>query len=279
METDAKKPLAGYLGPAGTFSEDAAARHFGGAARFAALPTIEAVFEAVANGEIDYGVAPIENSIEGGVRPTLDCLIKHCQSVYIVRELALAIDLHLLARDADLSKIKTVRAHEQALAQARQWLQTNLPQAACAVAASNAAAAKAAAEDAAVAAVGGRRAASVYGLQIVREDIHDREGNMTRFFVIGREQSKDAGDHKTSLLLATPHQPGALAAVLKPLADHAVNMTHLESRPLANSKWRYLFFLDLEGKASEPNIKAALKELKRICNYLVVLGSYPKASL
>jgi chorismate mutase/prephenate dehydratase len=275
-----EEPLkVGFLGPEGTFSQTAVYKHFGHSARALALTTIDEVFHEVEAGHADFGVVPIENSTEGSVNHTLDRFL--ISPLRICGEVELRIRQNLLGNMRSLRDIKRVCSHPQSLAQCRHWLLEHLPEVELIAESSNAEAARRARDEQGTAAIAGQTAAEVYGLTVLASDIEDRPDNTTRFLVIGRRSFGPSGDDRTTLLVSTGHTeaPGALHNLLKPLADHQVSLTRIESRPSQRRKWDYVFFMDLEGHADEPHVARALEQLKAEASLFRVLGSYPRAVL
>ena len=271
-----EKPLTiGYLGPEGTFTQAAALKHFGHSVRTETLPAIDVVFRAVEAGECNYGVVPIENSTEGVVNHTLDMFLR--SPLHICGEVSLRIELHLLSRETDLGAVHKVYAHQQALAQSREWLDANLPRAERIAVSSNGEAARRVGQEAGAAAIAGEAAADLYGLSRLASRIEDEPGNTTRFLVIGKQTVGRSGQDKTSLLISVKNQPGALYQMLEPMARHGLSMTRIESRPSRRGIWDYVFFVDIEGHIEDAPVAAALKELEQHANLFKVLGSYPRA--
>jgi len=262
-----------YLGPEASFTHLAALSHFGGSAEFSAADSIPGVFGSVERKKADWGVVPVENSLEGSVKLTLDRLIS--TSLTIRAELFSRITHNLLSVGEDLSGIRRVYSHPQALAQCRAWLRANLASCALLETESTAEAARRVAGDPESAAVGSILAAEVYGLRILAEGIEDHPLNTTRFLVIGQGTSEATGRDKTSILFATPHVPGALHAALEPFARERINMIRIESHPMRDRMWEYLFFVDLSGHASETKVSSCLKEMGKVTTFIKVLGSYP----
>ena len=264
-----------YLGPAGTFSHDAVAKHFGPFVRTESCATIDEVFRATEAGRTDYAVVPVENSTEGAVGRTLDLM---CQTpLSICGEIRLRIRQNLLANASHLSAVQKVYGHTQSLGQCAQWLALHLPNAARVAVASNAEAARLAAGDPVAAAIAGENAAAIYGLTIAVPHIEDDPNNTTRFWVLGRHPVPPSGRDETSLVMSAPNRPGAVYSLLEPLAKHGVSMSRLESRPARTGLWEYLFFVDLEGHQTDAPVAAALAELKQKAPMLRLLGSYPAA--
>ncbi len=273
-----EQPLTiGYLGPAGTFTEAAALKHFGHSVRTLPLAAIDEVFREVESGNAHYGVVPVENSTEGVVNHTLDMFLR--SPLNICGEVQLRVELHLMGKVGELARIRQVFAHQQALAQCREWLDARLPRAERVAVSSNAEAARRVAERDDAAAVAGANAAQRYELDILAHNIEDEPGNTTRFLVIGRQRPAASGADKTSLMVSVRNQPGALFRLLEPFARHGISMTRIESRPSRQGLWDYVFFVDIEGHRDTPEVAQALEDLEREALALKVLGSYPKAVL
>ncbi len=271
-----ERPLRiAYLGPAGTYTQAAARKQFGDAVTFNALATIADVFREVEADRADYGVVPVENSTEGVVNHTLDMFMR--SNLSISGDVEMAIHHQLMARQPDKAKVSRVCAHQQALAQCREWLDVNLPAAERVAVSSNAEAARMAAADEMLAAIASDAAAEMYGLTVVARNVEDDPNNTTRFLVIGKQTVPASGYDKTSLMVSVHNQAGALHRLLEPFARHGVSMTRIESRPSRLSKWDYVFFVDIEGHVSDDPVAAALAELKQESAQLKVLGSYPRA--
>ncbi|MDM7322010.1 MAG: prephenate dehydratase [Gammaproteobacteria bacterium] len=266
-----------YLGPAGTFSQMAALRQFGHAATLVPCHSIPEVFRAVASGNAAYGVAPVENSTEGGVAQTQEALLAYDLS--ICGELALRVHHQLLCKSSALTEVRRVYGHAQALGQCRRWLDEHLPQAKRVPVSSNGEGARLAAAKEGAAAIAPELAAELYQLPILAANIEDEAHNTTRFVVLGTSDAEPSGEDKTSLAVSTANQPGALYRLLKPLAERGISLTRIESRPVRARAWEYLFFIDLEGHRREPRVAEALRELEQHAVWLRVFGSYPKAVL
>jgi chorismate mutase / prephenate dehydratase len=273
-----EKPLAiAFLGPEGTFTQAAALKHFGHSVKTLALDTIDAVFREVEAGAADYGVVPVENSTEGVITHTLDMFQR--SPLGICGEVELRIHHHLLAAEADRARIEHVLAHQQALAQCRGWLDTNLPHVERVAVASNAEAARLVRDQPSAAAIAGEMAAELYGLVFVDRNIEDQPDNTTRFLVIGNQNALPSGMDKTSILVSVHNRPGALFGLLQPIAQNGISMTRIESRPSRQGMWQYVFYIDLEGHQEDAPVAAALAELKKTAFVVRVLGSYPRAVL
>jgi chorismate mutase/prephenate dehydratase len=263
-----------YLGPEGTFSEAAAVKHFGHAAKGLPCSSIDEVFRSVERGAAHYGVAPVENSTEGAVSRTLDLMLG--TSLSICGEVQLRVRQHLMRKTAGLEGIRVVYSHAQSLAQCHEWLAKHLPGVETIPVSSNSEAARLAAADAGAAAIAGELAAEHHNLLIVMRDIEDEANNTTRFLVLSRETVAPSGRDKTSIVLSTKNRPGALLDLLAPLAQRGIGLSKLESRPARNGAWEYVFYLDLEGHRDDPVIQEALRDLEDRCAFLKVLGAYPK---
>jgi chorismate mutase/prephenate dehydratase len=264
------------LGPLGTYSHQAALEQFGARSELIPVDSIAGVFDEVEHQRADYGVVPVENSTEGMVAATLDRFVS--SPLAIKAEVQLRIRHCLLSRSGHADRVHRIVSHPQSLAQCRQWLAQHFPGVPQAEVASNAQAAALASRNARTAAIAGRVAGDYYGLKIVAANIQDLAHNCTRFVVLGRDGvERPSGDDKTSLLLSVPHEAGALHRVLKPFADNRVSISTIESRPLKDRAWEYVFFLDLVGHVQEPRVARALTALRSRCLLLKVLGSYPAA--
>ncbi|MBI2194453.1 MAG: prephenate dehydratase [Planctomycetes bacterium] len=263
-----------FLGPEASFSHLAARRKFGSCVEFLAETDIPSVFLAVVKGRADYGVVPVQNSLEGGVNDALDTFLE--VEVSICSELLVPITQCLLAK-CPREQVRRVYSKPQALAQCRRWLRENLPQAECVDEASTASAARRAAQETGAAAVASEIAAEVYQLQILERAIEDGPRNVTRFIVLGNQTTVPTGHDKTSLLFRARNEPGALCKLLLPLKERNLNITWLDYRPSRELGWEYVFFLDIQGHKDDPNVHEALDDLRTIASYLRVLGSFPVA--
>ena len=267
-----------YFGPAGTFTESAAKKHFGSAPSFTPYLTIDDAFRAVESGQVDYGVVPIENSTEGSVGRTLDLLLT--SPLMICGEVNLRIHQNLMTRADSLANVKKLYSHAQSLAQCHEWLNRNLPSIARVPVASNAEAARMAAQDPEACAIAGEAAARLYELNVVAANIEDDPNNTTRFVILSSHDSGVSGRDKTSFVCSAQNKPGAVHDLLTPLKQHGVSMSRFESRPargFGGSRWEYVFFVDIEGHRSEPRVAAALDDMRGCVGFLKELGSYPKA--
>jgi prephenate dehydratase len=273
-----------YLGPAGTFTEDALIEA-SGEAEFEPLrtATIAEAILAVQAGEADRALVPIENSTEGSVRPTLDTLAFEAEGVTIVGEHDHPVHIHLIARaGAELAAVEAVLSHPQPLAQCARFLRDQLPGVERRSVSSTAAAVRMVGESARPwAALGARAAAELYGCEILREGVEDESGNVTRFVWIAPQGSEGEGEGpwKTSVVfseLGADH-PGALVDALREFSDREINLSRIESRPLRQGLGRYMFFIDIEGAAVEPGIAEAIEQLEAKADSVRILGSYPLA--
>ena len=270
-----EKPLRiGFLGPETTFSHQAAIKQFGHSSEFIPNPDIESIFRQVEQGNCDYGVVPVENSIEGVINLTLDCFVD--SPLLICDEIKNTISLYLLSKTKDRKKIKTIYSHPQPLGQCRQWLSRNLPNVEQVSASSTASAAEIVVKKRTCAAIAGKLAAEAYNLNIVAENIQDRTENYTRFLVIGKDKTKKAAKNKTSIMFTIRDEAGSLLKVLQLFARNKINLTKIQSRPLRDRPWEYLFYVDLEGYAEDLAINKSLESLKKVCLFLRILGSYPR---
>ncbi len=268
-----------FLGPSGTFTEAAAAKHFGAAAELVACNPIDEVFRQAEAGATEFAVVPVENSTEGAVGKTLDLMLQTPLSV--CGEVMLRVEQHLLAAPAvaDLAEVQRIYSHPQSFAQCDRWLKANLPNAQRLPASSNAEAARLAASEAGAAAVAGEGAQARYGLRRLGERIQDDPNNTTRFLVIGKYRTQPSGRDKTSFVMAAKNRPGAVHELLTPLAEKGVSMTKLESRPSRTANWEYVFFVDIEGHQADPIVREALAAVEERALYFKVFGSYPRAVL
>ena len=264
-----------YLGPEGTFTQSAVKKHFGDWVQTLPQESIADVFQEVDTGRAHYGVIPIENSTGGVVTHTLDMFIN--SPLNICGEVHLPIHQNLMSLNANWQNTKRVYSHQQSLAQCKGWLAQHLPDAEQIPVASNAEAARMASEDENSAAIAGVTAAEIYKLPIQHKNIEDLANNTTRFMVIGSQVIPPSGDDKTSLMISAKNEPGSLFNLLKPLAEHGLDMSRIESRPSLNHNWDYVFFLDINGHKEDEVVTKALKKLHQHADLLRVLGSYPKA--
>ena len=271
-----QEPLrVAYLGPEGTFTQQAVFAQFGHSISASAETGIDEVFRRVQGGEVDFGVVPVENSSQGVVTHTLDMFMH--SDVRIAAEVELRIHQHLLTRARSLEEIERVYAHQQSLAQCRLWLAGHLEQAELIAVSSNAEAARRVRNAPDAAAIAGRTASEIYGLPVLFANIEDHADNTTRFLVLGRELLPPSGVDKTTLMVAGLDGPGALFGLIEPLSKHGINMTRIESRPSRERRWDYVFFIDVEGHVDDPALKEALAEIESRAAQVRILGCYPRA--
>jgi chorismate mutase/prephenate dehydratase len=264
-----------YLGPAGTFSQEAVLKHFGGLTLQRACGSIDEVFREVETGAVGYGVVPVENSTEGAIGRTLDLLL--ATPARVCGEVMLPVHQCLMAKGRKRAEIRKIYSHTQSLAQCQQWLARHLPEAERIAVVSNAEAARLAAKERRAGAIGAKTAASLYGLNLLARNIEDEPRNTTRFLVLGEQGAGPSGKDKTSLIVSTRNVPGAMHQMLTPLAANGVSMTRLESRPARTGLWEYVFYVDIEGHERDPAVAKALREMHEFVTALKVLGSYPAA--
>ncbi len=270
-----EKPInVAFLGPEGTFTQEAVVKHFGHSAVPRPMGAIDEVFREVEAGAVNYGVVPVENSTEGVVTHTLDSFID--SNIHICGEVVLRIHQNLLVSDVtNVDKISRIYSHPQSLAQCRKWLDANYPHAERVAVSSNADAAKRIKGEWSSAAIAGITASELYDLKAIAEKIEDAPDNSTRFLVIGTQEVPPSGDDKTSLVISVRNKPGALHDILEPFHRLGVDMTRLQSRPSRISAWNYIFFIDIKGHKDDEVVQRALKEVSDASAELKVLGSYP----
>ena len=272
-----QSPLSvAFLGPEATFSHLAALKKFGSSTRFGPLLSIHEVFTEVEKGNFGYGVVPIENSTEGVVNDTLDHFVE--TTLRICGEIFLEVSHDLVSKSGYPQDIEVIYSHPQPFGQCRRWLAAHLPEIPIIQVASTGVAAQKAAKNPNAAAIASAAAASLYDLRVVERRIEDNPGNVTHFFVIGPDSPGPTGKDKTSIIFAVDNIPGALYKTLQPIADRAINMTRIVSRPAKNEAWRYLFFVDIDGHQEEPEVNAALEEIEDLSAHFQLLGSFPRAA-
>lgn len=273
-----EKPLdVAFLGPEGTFTQQAAFKHFGHAIKTVPSTTINEIFNSVESGNCQFGLVPVENSTEGVISHTLDRFLS--SPLKICGEVEIRVHHNLMGNVESLADITEIFSHQQSLAQCRQWLDRHLPQAQRIAVTSNAEAARLVSNKIQAAAIAGQVAAELYGLNILEKNIEDEPNNTTRFIIIGQQTSAPTGNDKTSLVVSTGNQPGALHKILEPFARFGIGMVHIESRPSRQGLWDYVFFIDIEGHCEDDDVAQALALLKGNVHMLNILGSYPKAVL
>jgi chorismate mutase/prephenate dehydratase len=265
-----------FLGPAGTFSEQALLAYFGSGVDAVACPTIDEVFRATESGGSDFGVVPVENSSEGAVNRSLDLFLQ--TPLRICGEVSVPVRHHLLTASGATDGVKRVCAHAQALAQCIGWLDRNLPGIERVPVSSNAEGARLASTDPGTAAIASDVAAARYGLTAVASGIQDDPNNRTRFAIVGQYDCGPSGADQTSLVLSVPDRAGAVHALIEPLARHGVSMKRFESRPARQGTWEYYFYIDIIGHQRDPAVVPALAELQERAAFYKVIGSYPRAA-
>lgn len=263
-----------YLGPQATFTHQACRRAFGASSRYIPKKSISEVFSAVEREECDKGVVPVENSTEGIINHTFDMFLESPLKIY--GEVVLVISHHLLSLSGKLKDVRALYSHPQALAQCQEWIGENLPEIPVKEVSSTAEAALLASRSPGGAAIASRFAGELYGLRAVRRKIEDRLDNVTRFLVISREAKAPTGHDKTSIMFSIKDRVGALQDLLQKFAKESINLTKIESRPSRRKAWDYVFFVDFEGHQDEDSIQKVLRQIRRDCTLLKVLGSYPE---
>lgn len=262
-----------YLGPAGTYSEQAVRAMFGSQIDLVPCATLDEAIREAEAGSVDVALLPVENSTEGTVGKTLDILLH--TPLKIAAEISLPIHHSLLAQGTDLSGIQTIVAHPQSLGQCQRWLDQHAPGLPRLPVASNGQAAEMASKDRTVAAIAGQLAAEHYGLQAIAERIEDEPNNRTRFAAIGQFTPEACGVDQTSLILSVPDRAGAVMSLIEPMSRHGVSMKRFESRPARQGTWEYHFYVDLVGHCRDSNVALALAEIKERAAFFKLLGSYP----
>jgi chorismate mutase/prephenate dehydratase len=265
-----------YLGPEATFTHEAALRSFGSSIDLEPQVTVAEVFARVERGEVQHGVVPVENSMEGAVTHTLDELmnspLKICGEVY------LPVSQNLISSESSMERVSLVCSHPMALAQVASWLRRELPWARMEDVDSTAEAARRAAEEPGVAAVGSVLAANAHDLKVLARNIQDARANTTRFIVLGREWAAMTGRDKTSVVFSVKDRPGVLKDALSAFADEGINLTRIESRPSRKRAWTYVFFADFLGHPEEERVKRAMESLEEHCPYVSLIGAYPEVA-
>ncbi len=271
-----EKPIAiAYLGPEATFTHLASISKFGSSVKYVPCNSITEVFQEVDRKRADYGVIPVENSIEGAVTHSLDMFID--SDLKINSEILFEISHHLMS-NSGLKDIRKIYSNPQVFGQCRIWLETHLPKAELIPTASTTAAAQKAGQEERAAAIGSKLAAAIYNLSILAEGIEDLSHNMTRFIVIGRQIPPRTGKDKTSVLVSIKDKVGALYEMLDPIRKNKINMTKIESRPSKKKAWDYYFYIDMEGHVEDKQVKKTLEQIEPEVRFLKVLGSYPIVS-
>lgn len=273
-----KQTTVAYLGPEGTYTQQAALKNFGSSIDYLPLNSVPDVFSAVQRDDVDYGVVPIENSTQGTVLSSLDMLME--TDLTIVAQIYLEI-AHCLISFSPLNEIRSVHSKDNALGQCREWLARMLPGVELVESASTAAAVRHTMENHTAAAIASRIAAQLYGVPILKENIMDKNDNITRFLVIGKQPTPRLGDRrdKTSIAFSLHDEPGALLKALLSFSSRGINLCKIESRPSRRRAWDYFFYVDIIGHQDDPDVSAALTELQRMCPVFKLLGSYPNTGI
>ncbi len=278
-----EQPLRiGYLGPPGSFSHQAAVKQFGNSVSFEDLHTIAGVYTEVLRGHCHYGLAPIENSIGGGIVETLDAFAEHGQELKVYAEVLLEVH-HALLSSCEPREVRKILSKPEVFDQCRNWLATQFPKAELVPAPSTSRAVQIVLEEfekdpaCGLAAIASPLAGQIYGLDVLFEKIEDNPNNVTRFAVISKQSAKPSGDDKTSIMFETADKPGALVSVLRVFEEAGINLTHIDKRPSGRVNWTYTFFIDAQGHQDDAKIAAAIEDARTHCQHLTVLGSYPRA--
>lgn len=268
-----KSMKVAYLGPAATFTHQASLKKFGSSVTHVPVKSITDVFLEVERGRCDYGVVPIENSVEGAVNHTLDMFID--SELKICSEIMLEVSHSLLA-NCRLKEIKKVYSNPQVFGQCRIWLETNLPKVELVEVSSTTRAAALAARQKNAAAIASVLAAELYNIKVLARSIEDSSHNVTRFLIIGKSYAPRTGDDKTSIMFSLKDRVGALHNMLQSFKRYRINLTKIESRPSKRKAWEYYFFVDMQGHLDDEPLKKALRVLEKQSPYLKILGSYPR---
>ncbi len=273
----------GYLGPQGSFSHQAATKHFGSSVSFEDMHEIAGVFTEVVREHCHYGIVPIENSTGGGVVETLDAFREHGEKLSIYSEVLISVHHSLLA-NCEPREVKRIHSKPEVFSQCRRWLSIQFPGAEQVPAASTARAVQTTKAEALLepgrgsAAIASVLAGQIYGVNTIFEDIEDDPNNITRFCIIAKQKAEPSGDDKTSVMFTTEDKPGALVSVLQVFDQRKINLSHIDKRPSGRVNWRYTFFADLTGHRSDENVAQAIEEVRAHCKDITVLGSYPRAT-
>jgi len=271
-----ERPLRiGFLGPMGSFSHLAAQRQFGRCVDYQPFESIPGVFHGVETKRIDLALIPIENSIGGGIHESLDCFLQ--TDTRVTAEVLIPIHHNVLSHHENSAEIQRLYSRPEVFEQCRRWLADHLRDAERLMSSSSAKAAERAAQEPGAAAIGSTLAAEIYDLPVRFANVEDNPNNVTRFFVIGHQQTDPTGDDKTAVVFTTEHKPGALASVIDVFRDHQVNLTHIDKRPSQRVNWEYYFFVDCEGHIKEEAVAMAVSAARKHCLQLTVLGSFPRA--
>ncbi|MDH5716862.1 MAG: prephenate dehydratase [Spirochaetia bacterium] len=264
-----------YLGPAGTFTHHAAIKKFGNSLELVPIDDVEEIFSAVESKKVQYGILPIENSIEGIVNSTLDSFIDYDLQIYA--EINLLIRQNLISYAKELSEIETIFTHKQAYGQCRKWISKNLPSVKFIETTSTSKAVEFITKNknSKEAAISSLTAAKIFNVPVLRENIEDNKKNLTRFVIIGNQAALPSGNDRTSIMFTLPHEAGSLYRALEPIFSAGINLTCIESRPMNKELWNYIFYLDMIGHTEDKKIKDALDKIKKVSTSFKILGSYP----
>jgi chorismate mutase/prephenate dehydratase len=265
-----------FLGPKATFTHMACIKQFGESAELVPVINVAEVFESVERENVEFGVVPIENTTEGIVSNTLDMFVEH--NINIIGEITLEISHALLSVTGEVDHLKRVYSHPHAIAQCRNWLEKNMRDIPVFHVDSTAKAAELASEDPSSSAIAAEGAGKIYGLKVIKKNIQDNIYNFTRFIIIGKITPEKTEWDKTSIIFSVKDEVGALYKILAPFSKYGINLTKIESRPVKKRAWEYLFFLDMEGHITDPNISSAINEMRILCDFFKLLGSYPRAA-
>lgn len=270
-----EQPLAiAYLGPELTFTHQASMKKFGSSVDYLSCDSIKDVFLEVENGNADYGVVPVENSIEGAINHTMDMFAD--SPLFICSEIYLRIRHSLLSKAGSLNSIKCIYSKEEVFGQCRKWLEKNLPNVKLRAVSSTARAAEICSRHGDSACLASDMAAKKYSLKVLARAVEDSMENVTRFLVIGKGPAQESGTDKTSIMFSVKDRPGVLHDMLAAFKKKNINLTKIESRPSKVQAWKYYFFLDMEGHFQDKKLRGALKALQGKCNFYKLLGSYPR---
>ncbi len=262
-----------YLGPPATFTHLAALVKFGESAQYVPVSGLKEVFDEVERERAFYGVVPIENSTEGVVNYTLDLFVD--SNLMIYGEVMQEVAHHLMSKSERIEDVEKIYSHSHALAQCRNWLNTNMAGVPVVEASSTSRAAERCQDEPRAAAIASELAAHMFGLHVLKSRIEDNINNCTRFLVLCKHGAEPTGKDKTSVMLSVKDKAGALYDLLRPFASNGINLTKIESRPSRRKAWEYIFFVDIEGHLQEDRVRRTLEELKARCLFLKILGSYP----
>tara|TARA_A200000113_G_scaffold222529_1_gene236281 strand:- start:143 stop:1225 length:1083 start_codon:yes stop_codon:yes gene_type:complete len=267
--------VIGYLGPEATYTHQAAVKNFGSTLEYRPLSDIPDVFQAVEQGDCDYGVVPIENSTEGAVNRSLDLLVE--SELSIIAQVYLQVE-HCMFSYSSMEEVAEIQSKDQALAQCGEWLRKNFPNVKLSPVTSTAEAVKNCSEKNGIAAIAGELAGQIHQVPMLKQGIQDKRNNVTRFLVVARNALPKSNEvsYRTSLVVSLSDEVGALQSALTPFSSRGINLCKIESRPSRKKSWDYFFFIDFIGHSGDPEANDALQELKQNCSFHKILGSYPE---